>query len=34
MPTFESQLDTRSESYKKNREDMLEMLDYVEELLV
>ncbi len=34
MPTFKSQLDTRSESYKKNREDMLEMLDYVEELLV
>ena len=34
MPTLKSQLDTHSESYKKNREDMLEMLDYVRELLV
>ena len=33
MPAIQSKLDTRSESYKKNREDMLEMLDYVEELL-
>jgi len=33
MPIIKSQLDTRSDSHKKNRADMLEMLDYVEELL-
>ena len=33
MPTIKSKLDTRAESYKKNREDMIEMLEYVDELL-
>lgn len=32
MQTIRSQLDTRSEAYKKNREDMIEMLEYMDEL--
>ncbi len=34
MQTIKSQLDTRSEGYRKNREDMIEMVDYVDELFV
>ncbi len=34
MQTIKSQLDTRSEGYRKNREDMIEMLDYVDEQFV
>lgn len=33
MQTIKSKLDTRTEEYKKNREDMLEMLEKVDELL-
>jgi len=33
MQAIKSTLDTRSDTYKKNREDMIEMLDYVDELL-
>ncbi|MBW1789014.1 MAG: acyl-CoA carboxylase subunit beta [Deltaproteobacteria bacterium] len=34
MQTIKSQLDTRSEDYQKNREDMIDMLDYLDELFV
>ena len=34
MQTIISQLDTRSERYHKNREDMIDMLDYLDELFV
>ena len=33
MPVLESTLDTRSESFKANKADMLEMLQTVEDLL-
>ncbi len=34
MQTIKSRLDTGSESYQRNREEMLEMLAYVDELFV
>ena len=34
MQTIKSHLDTRSESYRKNRDDMFDMLEYVDELFV
>ena len=33
MPVLDSKLDTRSETYKQNRSDMLDMLGTIDELL-
>ncbi|MBD3648982.1 MAG: carboxyl transferase, partial [Pseudomonadales bacterium] len=34
MPILESKLDTRSDEFKQNLEDMLEMLHTIDELLL